>query len=310
MGPYSSRRLRALLGLAAVALTTGCPPVLPPDPGPAIDQEAERKAIVELLGDSAIAAHFPSRLINDGVGIFSMTDEVPLPTLPRRWGRSYAQSVQGIEAKPADSMSLSVSSATEAKGAYQHARAGKLVLDYTWQKKLLSKPFVENTQRTALFRKVKGIWTLESVSVSQVKPETSELRAGDIALSIGGQPIRRFKSDAMLAVGDLPVALPDQDGRIEIQLSSEAESTDPTFHAFLHVPPMTQRLLLRDDGQLGDVKANDGVYTTRFNFPSQPGLRYLVIDAIAGKTFADPAMTNYDAIQWGVPYRVQGGEAR
>jgi hypothetical protein len=309
MGFCFTRRSGVLLALTAAALATGCPPVNPPVIEPP-DQTADRKAIMALVDHQELAVHFQSRLINDGVGIFSATEQVLPALLPRRWGRSYTRSTQGVEERPSDAVSLSLTGLADAEGIFQMPRPGKLVLDYTWQRKLLAKPFVETLSRRARFRKSSGTWQLASVTPTRARPEASGLRVGEFALIVDGQSPRRFKEDDFLSIEDLPKVLPDQKGRIEAQLSYVGAATQPAFYAFLHVPPTTQRLILRDDGLFGDVRANDGVYTAPFSFPSEPGLKHLVIDAVAGKTFADPAMTNYDSTQWGIPYRVQGGEAR
>ncbi len=267
-------------------------------------------AISALLDQPELAPFFQSRLINDGVGIFCATEEALPPDLPRRWGRSYATFVKGKVEKAADSTSIKVNRATEATGLYKRERAGKLILDFTWQRKLLYKPFVDDSQRTATFRKSEGTWKLDAIDLARIHPTNSALRVGSFGLSVDGKTPRRFLASDMLPVAELPLVHPGAAGRLEVQLSFEGESTDPGFHAFLTVPPMAARWLMKDDGKDGDVKAKDGVYTARFSFPEQPGLRHLVVEAIAARTLADPTMTNYDAAQWGIPYRVLEGEAR
>ncbi len=310
MGLRSSRRLKALLGLTAAALSAGCPPTSTPPSGVNPNEAADRQAISSVLGESEVAPLFPSRLINDGVGIFSAGTEVLPSGFPRRWGRSYSFTVQGKETSIPESTSLQFTSATEATGLFKQDRAGKLVLDYTWQRNLLSKPFVETAQRKAHFRKTAGTWRLTDVNLVKIQPEGSAFKAGTIVLTVDGQPPRRFLPDGWIAIDDLPRVKADQWASLEVELSFEGATTDPAFYAFLSVPPMRDRLRLRDDGLGEDRQARDGVYTAHFRFGGEAGLRHLVIDAIAGKTFADPAMTNYDGTQWGIPYRVEGGEGR
>jgi hypothetical protein len=310
MGLRTSRRVKALLGLMAAALSAGCPPVNPPPNGGNPNEAADRQAISALLGTQDVAPFFQSRLINDGVGIFSMGSEVLPAGFPRRWGRSYAFGVQSGEPPLAESISLQFNSETEATGLYQQARGGKLVLDYTWQRKLLSKPFVETTLRTARFRKSGGSWRLSDVNLARIQPEGSAFKAGTFTLTVEGESPYRFQQDSWLELVELPRGKRDQWARLEVELSYSGESGEPAFYAFLSVPPVRDRLRLRDDGQGGDQKARDGVYSATFMLPGDLGLQHLVVDAIAGKTFADPAMTNYEATQWGIPYRVEGGEAR
>ncbi|MNR80399.1 hypothetical protein D3C72_111220 [compost metagenome] len=310
MGLRSSRRMKALLGLTAAALSAGCPPVNPPPGGGNPNDAADRQAITALLSDADVQPFFQSRLINDGVGIFGGGADVVPSGMPRRWGRSYATTVQAEEMAIAQSTSIQFASETEASGLYKRSRGGKLVLDYTWQRQLLSKPFVETTLRTARFRKSGGAWNLTDVNLSRIQPEDSKLKAGLFALSADGQAVRRFHPGDWLSVADLPRARPGSRALIEVELSHAEGSGDQALYAFLYVPPSGDRLRLRDDGLHGDKKARDGVFSAEFLFPSQPGLGHLVIDAIAGKTFVDPATTNYDATQWGIPYRVEGGEAR
>ena len=310
MGMRSSRRLKALLGLTAAALSAGCPPVNPPPGGGNPNDAADRQAISALLAGPDVQPFFQSRLINDGVGIYGGRAEVLPLGLPRRWGRSYAMALQGEEKSIAESISIQFVSETEAMGLFKRSRGGKLVLDYTWQRQLLSKPFVETRLRTARFRKSAGTWFLSDVNLERIQPDGSKLKAGQFTLSVDGQSARRFQHGDWLAVADLPRVSPNSWGRVEVELSYTEGAGDQSLYAFLYVPPSGDRLSLRDDGLHGDKKARDGVYTAEFVFPSQPGLGHLVIDAVAGKTFVDPAMTNYDATQWGIPYRVEGGEAR
>lgn len=309
MGLRTSRRFGALLGLLAAALTTGCPPVNPPDSGLNPSETADRKAIAGLLGKPEVEPYFQSRLINDGVGIFSFSDEAPADDLPRRWGRSYATNLSNSEKAAAEVTKLQFNGSQDAVGTYEHARGGKLVLEYPWQRKMLSKPFVETAIRSARFRKLDGAWRLSDLSLIRIRPEGSKFRAGAFALKLDGQPPLRFKEEDWLPLDELPVVEAWQQGRLEVQLAYEATS-DSGFYAFLSVPPMTERLRLRDDGHGGDAVPGDGIYTVEFQFPGQAGVKHLVIEAISSKTFADPAMNHYDATQWGIPYRVRGGEAR
>jgi hypothetical protein len=302
--------LKALLGLTAAALSAGCPPTSTPPNGVNPNEAADRQAISSVLGEPGVAPLFPSRLINDGVGIFSAGTEVLPSGFPRRWGRSYAFTVQAKETSIAEATSLSFVSATEATGLFKQDRAGKLVLDYTWQRNLLSKPFVESSQRKARFQKFAESWRLTDVNLVRIQPEGSAFKAGTFVLTVDGQPARRFQPNDWVAIDDLPRVKDDQLARLEVELTYEGATTDPAFYAFLSVPPMRDRLRLRDDGLGADRQARDGVYTAQFRFGGEPGLRHLVIDAIAGKTFADPAMTNYDGTQWGIPYRAEGGEGR
>ncbi len=310
MGLRTSRRVKALLGLTAAALSAGCPPVNPPPAGGNPNEAADRLAITALLGTQDVAPFFQSRLINDGVGIFSAGSEVVPVGFPRRWGRSYAFDVQGAEPSIADATSLQFISDSEATGRYRQARGGKLLLDYTWQRKLLSKPFVETAQRLARFRKSGGTWRLSDVNITRIQPEGSTLKAGTFILAVEGESPHRYQEDSWIEVTELPRGKRNQWARLEVELSYGGAAGDPAFYAFLSVPPMRDRLRLRDDGQGGDQKARDGVYSASFMLPGELGLSHLVVDAIAGKTFADPAMTNYEATQWGIPYRVEGGEAR
>lgn len=310
MGLRLTRRMKALLGLTAAALSAGCPPVNPPPPGGNPNDAADRQAIAALLSQQDVQPFFQSRLINDGVGIFSGGAEVVPTAMPRRWGRSYAMTVQSEEKAVAEATSIQFASATEATGLFKQSRAGKMVLEYTWQRKLVSKPFVETTLRTARFRKVDGAWSLSDVNLARIQPEDSAIKSGTFTLTVDGQASRRFQQGDWLALSDLPSARPGSWGRIEVELSYAPQAGDQAIYAFLYVPPSGDRLRLRDDGLHGDKKARDGVYSAEFVFPGQLGSGHLVIDAIAGQTFADPAITNYEATQWGIPYRVEGGEAR
>ena len=309
MGLRTSRRVKALLGLMAAALSAGCPPVNPP-PGGNPNEAGDRAAIASLLDAQEAAPFFQSRLINDGVGIFSMESEVLPSGMPRRWGRSYAFAVQNEAPTVSKRSVVEFNKPMEAVVLYKQSVGGKLVLDYTWQRKLLSKPFVETSLRTARFRKSSDGWRLTDVNVARIHPEASGFKAGAITLSLEGEPVQRLRQDDWISLEDMPRGRAERWGRLEMELSLSGESADPAFYAFLSVPPMRDRVRLRDDGQGADRKARDGVYSAEFMLPSEPGIRHLVIDAIASKTFADPAMTNYEATQWGIPYRVEGGEAR
>lgn len=310
MGLTSSRRVKALLGLTAAALSVGCPPVNPPPGGGNPNDAADRQAISSLLQQDAVQPLFPSRLINDGVGIFSGGAEATPAGLPRRWGRSYAMTVQSNEQAIAQATSIQFSSESEATGLFKQSRGGKLVLDFTWQRKLVSKPFVESVLRTARFSKSAEGWRLTDVNLLRIQPENSKVKAGTFTLTIDGQSARRFQQGDWLSLGNLPTARPYSWAELEVELTLDGASGDEVLYAFLYVPPSGDRLRLRDDGLGADKRARDGIYSAGFALPSQTGLGHLVVDAIAGKTLADPAMTNYDATQWGIPYRVEGGEAR
>lgn len=311
MDRRSSRRVRAVLGLLAASLATGCPATNPPPNGHNPNEAADRRAIADLLDAGKLDSFFQPRLINDGVGIFSLDSPTMGPDFPRRWGRSYAFAVQSTEAALSESVSLGFFGPTEAVGRYQRPIGGKLVLDYTWQRKLLAKPFVETSERSARFTKAGGSWHLSHIGLARIRPENSGLKAGGITLMVDGQPPLTFHEDDWLEVEDLPRVAPLQRGRIEVALSYAGQADSPAFYAFLLVPPMRDRLRLRDDGLGADRKKGDGIYTSpEFSFESRAGVNHLVIDAIAGGTFRDPAMNNYDATQWGIPYRVEGGEGR
>lgn len=307
MGLPWSRGGKALCLFTVAVLSAGCPSVHTPS-GATQDEAGDRQAIAALLDAQESAPFFQSRLINDGVGIFSL--ESAPAGLPRRWGRSYLYGVQGQPNPVSPYAAITFNHADEAIVLYKQPVAGKLVLDYPWQRTLLSKPFVETSLRTARIRKEGDAWRLTDVNLAQVKPDGVEFKLGTVTLKLDGGPSRRFKVEDYLSLDDLPQGKPETWGRLEVEISYPGSDRDPAFYAFLSVPPSRDRLILRDDGRGSDVTAGDGIYSAAFILPSEPGLRHLVIDVIAAKTFADPATTNYEATQWGIPYRVQGGEAR
>jgi len=310
--------------LAASVAIAGCPwgrPIMgetptPIDPSKQFNVDTEKQELNALIDSEAVRPYFdPSKLINDGVGIFSSDGESD-DMLPRRWGRSYPKSVQGTSTRIVDQMAIDFRTDAQrvltAEATFSVTRSARFVADFAWQTRLVTKSYNEAAERTARFVKQNGQWRLVSLSPMTlgVSP-AGKLNLDLVRLKVEGSPSLIIRDGLLLDSAQAPRVKPLQAATVEVHASYTGTSTDqPPYYLFLSLPPGRDRLRLHDDGQAGDTYPGDGLYTASFNFPATTGIHHLVIDAVSSTTFTDLGSNAYDASLWGISYLVQGGDAQ
>lgn len=311
--------------LAASVAIAGCPWGFPTngqtpptaDPSKQFNVDTEKQELNALIESEGVRPYFdPSKLINDGVGIFASDGDGDDP-LPRRWGRSYPKTVQGTSTRVVDQMAIdfrteATSSLLTAEATFSVTRSARFVADYAWQNRLLTKSYNESAERTARFIKQNRQWRLVSLSPMTLGVAPKDKIGLDLVrLKVVGAPSLLIREGRLLASSEAPRVTPGQAATVEVRATFQGTSTEqPPYYLFLSLPPGRDRLLLHDDGQNGDALAGDGLFSASFNFPASTGIYHMVIDAVSSTTFTDFGSTSYDATLWGISYLVQGGDAQ
>lgn len=318
------RRPSIILSLLAASVAiAGCPwgfPVTgqtpaPVDPTKQFNVDVEKQELNALIDSQGVRPYFePSRLINDGVGIFASEGDGEDP-LPRRWGRSYPKVVQAVGARIVDQMAIDfrtdATSLLTAEATFSVTRSARFVAEYAWQQRLLTKSYVESAERTARFVKKSGQWRLVSLSPMTlgVSP-AGNVTLDQVRLKVAGAPSLLIRDGQLLDSAEAPRVTPGQAATVEVHATYAGTSVDaPPYYLFLSLPPGRDRLVLNDNGLAGDAVKGDGIFSTSFNFPATTGIHHLVIDAVSSGTFTDLGSNAYDASLWGISYLVQGGDA-
>lgn len=309
--------------LAASVAIAGCPwgmPISgqtppPNDPSKQFNVDNEKQELNALIDSEAVRPYFdPSKLINDGVGIFASDGESE-DLLPRRWGRSYPKTVQAASERVVDQMAIDfrtdAQSVLTAEATFSVTRAARFVADFAWQNRLVTKSYNEAAERKARFVKQNGQWRLVSLSPMTLGVTPSGKVSLDLVrLKVDGAAPILIRDGSLLDSSQAPRVKPLQAATVEVHATYTGTSTDqPPYYLFLSLPPGRDRLRLHDDGLAGDTLAGDGLYAATFNFPADTGLHHMVIDAVSSSTFTDLGSNAYDASLWGISYLVQGGEA-
>ncbi len=309
--------------MAASVAIAGCPgfPIpgqspAPSDPTKQFNVDVEKQELNQLIDSESVRPYFdPSKLINDGVGIFASEDD-GIDLLPRRWGRSYPKAVQGTGPRIVDQMAIDFRTDQHAiltaEATFSVTRSARFMADFAWQKRLVTKSYDEAAERTARFVKQGGQWRLVSLSPMTLGTQPAgKLSLDLVKLKVDGAPSLLLRSGQLLEASEAPMVKQGQAATVEVHATySGTSSEQPPYYLFLSLPPGRDRLLLHDDGQGGDALAGDGVYSTSFHFPATTGIHHLVIDAVSSATFTDLGSNAYDASLWGISYLVQGGDAQ
>lgn len=283
---------RLIAGLPLILGLAGCPwPPTPPS-GPGFDEAAERQAILSRLEASDLKPFFPTRLINDGIGIFALSPDAAVSGLPRRWGRSYSRSVQASNGTSSYTLSLTASTAT---GQYRSTSSGLLVMDFPWSRRLLSKRFQEQLTRSFRLEKLGTEWTMVGLEPAIV---TAGSNAGIKSVKAIASGSVVLELDASSSV--VPEAIPTLEAAQIVSIEARVPRSDLLVYA--QAPPKSDRISL--------VAGSDGIFRGTVSVPAQPGVQHLVIEAMTADTFTQVSSDKYDVTQWGIPYRVRGGEAQ
>lgn len=318
------RRPSIILSLLAASVAiAGCPwgfPVTgqtpaPIDPSKQFNVDVEKQELNALIDSEGVRPYFdPSKLINDGVGIFASEGDGD-DLLPRRWGRSYPKVVQGTPPRVVDQMAIDfrtdAASVLTAEATFSVTRSARFVADFAWQNRLVTKSYTESAQRTARFVKQDRQWRMVSLSPMALGISPAGRLALDLVrLKVPGSPSVLVRDGQLLGSSEAPRVKQGQAATVEVHATYSGSATDvPPYYLFLSLPPGRDRLKLHDDGLAGDALAGDGIFSLAFNFPATTGLHHLVIDAVSSATFTDLGSNSYDASLWGISYLVQGGDA-
>lgn len=312
--------------LAASVAVAGCPkgfpfPVVgetpaPVDPTKQFNVDVEKQELNGLIDSEAVRPYFdPSKLINDGVGIFASEGDGD-DLLPRRWGRSYPKAVQATSTRIVDQMAIDFRTDADhlltAEATFSVTRPARFVADFAWQKRLVTKSYNESAERKARFVKQAGKWRLVSLSPMSLGVSPSGRIGLDLVkLRAAGVPSVLFRPGQLVDSSEAPRVKQGQAATVEVHATYSGTATDqPPYYLFLSLPPGRDRVLLHDDGLSGDALKGDGIYSASFNFPATTGIHHLVIDAVTAATFTDLGTNAYDASLWGISYLVQGGDAQ
>lgn len=303
-------RLIGILGVSGALL--GCPGLFelrgqePSDNTPKLDTAKEKAEIAALLDSQAYRPFFePSKLVNDGVGIFSGGDDGS-DGLPRRWGRSYPKTTQAgtsvVEQMTID-FKTDASRQLTADATFSQSRSARFVADYAWQQKFVTKPYTETARRTARLVKHGASWELDSLSPMALTPSSPKLAITMVRIKVDGAPALMIQQGERVASDMAPRVQPGAQAMVEVKVEGPAgvPVAQPVW-TFMSRPPLREHVPLKDEG--------NGLYSGTFTFPQTSGWGHLVIDAVSDDTFTDLTNGTYDAAVWGVSYLVLGGDAR
>lgn len=303
-------RLIGILGVSGALL--GCPWAFeiggqkPPSNTPQLDTAREKAEIAGLLDSAGYRPFFePSKLVNDGVGIFSGGDDGS-EGLPRRWGRSYPKTTQAV-GSVVDAMTIDFRTDTGrqlmAEATFGMSRPARFVADYAWQNKFVTKPYTETVRRTARLIKRAGTWELDALSPMTLSPANQQLAITMVRIKVDGKPALMIQPDERVSSALAPQVQPGAQARVEVKVEAKAGGpASAPARTFMSRPPLREHVPLRDEG--------NGLYAGTFTFPQTPGWGHIVIDAVSDDTFTDLTNGTYDAAVWGVSYLVLGGDAR
>lgn len=285
-----------------------------PLPAATVDSDmdpAAQTAIENLLASPELSEYLAAGLIHDGGVILYRTlaertvAQVPPPPQPpiapppdwrraevERGGRQLV--VRNIPDAPAGEQ--------RARITVRYPQRGVL----TFGNPQVRKPFVEIFERHFVFRAVDGAWQLAEAS-----PIKFETQGGNSPVEITGvavfrgdaaEPVRlAIAPDQGVPAASLPVFAPGEQVRLEVSATSRVETG---VFVFAHLAGRRGRLW--DNGTTGDRRADDGVYSSTFVVPSEPGVHHVGLDALDRRTFTPNGV--YRAEGRGLSFRVQKPE--
>ncbi|NLP04658.1 hypothetical protein GX411_01730 [Candidatus Fermentibacteria bacterium] len=150
-------------------------------------------------------------------------------------------------------------------------------------------------------------------AVSAVTPAEFVLNS-DIEQEVFIQSMAFYMSDSLIwecgspedfyaVPGDLPVVQFGSLCRLEATVLHTNPVETPPYFVYVHGPlPAWQRHLMYDNGTMGDLVADDGIYTYEWYAEDTIDPRVIAADVIDADTFADQTEQDYDSGAWSIPY--------
>lgn len=150
-------------------------------------------------------------------------------------------------------------------------------------------------------------------AVSAVTPAEFTLSSG-IEQEVFVQSMALYAEDSLVWECDspdeffqIPGGLPSVEFgslcRLEVTVLHSNPVETPPYFVYVHGPlPTWQRHLMYDNGTMGDLVADDGVYTYEWYAEDTIEPRVIAADVIDADTFADQTEQDYDSGAWSMPY--------
>jgi hypothetical protein len=318
----------------ANAVQSEAPPTQqPPVPvtlaSPSIDSDldAEDNAAIENLLDSDdMEAYMPADLIHDGGVILFRTmatrkDTADRPTPvavadadaslavapPEDWRRTEGRrgGRQLTLRKEAGSDQSTILSGKRARVVVKYGVAGQLIFNTNGRR--VAKPFSQQFSRTFKFKLAEARWQLDELTPLQHESQggRSGIDLDHVALYGAGEDKPRAevaKDERFISPADVPTFAPGESVRLEVKATQKKDA--PVFvYAYMVGGTDRSRMLLKDDGTLGDEKAGDGIHTATFAVPTTPGLRHFGVDVINAAAFQPAGLVRSNGL--GLSFRVQ-----
>lgn len=310
------------------------PPLSPPLTlaSPAIDSDldAEDNAAIENLLDSDdMEAYMPADLIHDGGVILFRTmatrkdtadRAVPGATVvataeaetslsaepPQDWRRTEGRrgGRQLVLRKEGGGDQPGILS-KRARVVVKYGVAGQLIFNTNGRR--VAKPFSQQFSRTFKFKLADARWQLDELTPLQHESQggRSGIDLDHVALYGAGEDKPRaeaVKEERFIAPSEVPTFAPGESVRLEVKATQKKDA--PVFvYAYMVGGTDRSRMLLKDDGTLGDAKAGDGIHTATFAVPTTPGLRHFGVDVINAAAFQPAGLVRSNGM--GLSFRVQ-----
>lgn len=265
----------------------------------AIAQEIEASPLfdIEVLDDDALSASF--RL--QGLTLFAESDCRPLA-----WRRLRQDHVSRDIQISIKDQNASVTVTDEV--------AGVLLVDNTPDEEInpFEKSFDHLFRRHAAFQRTPFGWNLTAISPVEAvvaEPADQTVQIQRVGAKASGATI--WEIDSPSESFSVPNGIPQLASGEMVLVEARVVNAEPGVCVpdrliYLHRRGDNGahiRELMADDGIDGDLTAGDGVFSKTFVVGDTTGIRFAVVDAIDGDTFADE-LTAYRAQAWGIPYRV------
>lgn len=305
------------------------PPLTLASPAVDSDLDAEDNAAIENLLDSDdMEAYMPSDLIHDGGVILFRTmatrkdaadrvlpganvvataeADVTLAEPPQDWrrtegrrgGRQLTLRKEGGGEQPGI---LS----KRARVVVKYGVAGQLIFNTNGRR--VTKPFSQQFSRTFKFKLNDARWQLDELTPLQHESQggRSGIDLDQVALYAAGENKPRaevVKEERFISPDQVPTFAPGESVRLEVKATQKKDA--PVFvYAYMVGGTDRSRMLLKDDGTLGDAKAGDGIHTATFAVPTTAGLRHFGVDVINAAAFQPAGLVRSNGL--GISFRVQ-----
>jgi hypothetical protein len=306
------------------------PPLTLASPSIDSDLDAEDNAAIENLLDSDdMEAYMPSDLIHDGGVILFRTmatrketaarvlpgtnvavtaeADVALAEPPQDWRRTEGRrgARQLVLRKEGGNGEQPGLLSKRARVVVKYGVAGQLLFNTNGRR--VAKPFSQQFSRTFKFKLADARWQLDELTPLQHESQggRSGIDLDHVALYAAGEDKPRsevVKEERFISPDEVPTFAPGESVRLEVKATQKKDA--PVFvYAYMVGGTDRSRVLLKDDGTLGDEKAGDGIHTATFAVPTTPGLRHFGVDVINAAAFQPAGLVRSNGL--GISFRVQ-----